>query len=150
MTQEIPGRTKIVAGKTNSIHSTNSMSDKLINNNNLFMPDVPLHLDPLLKAPKQHTIKQNAQEINPNPNINFDFEENSPFQEGIMSETFQRPDKSFFQNPKELGNLISREKLVHRFLAKQTDIDKILEAMQRKVHKGTHLPVEVKEIQVGY
>ena len=28
------------------------------------------------------------QEINPNPNINFDFEEHSPFQEGIMSEIF--------------------------------------------------------------
>ena len=39
--------------------------------------------------------------ISHNPNINLDFEENSPFQEGIMSETFQRPDKSFFQNPKD-------------------------------------------------
>ena len=52
VTQEIPGRTKIVTGKTNSIHSTNSVSDRLINNNNPFMPDVPLHLDPLLKASK--------------------------------------------------------------------------------------------------
>ena len=42
-----------------------------------------------------------------NPNINFDFEENSPFQEGIMSEMFQRPDKSFFQEPKELGDVIN-------------------------------------------
>ena len=150
VTKEIPERTKIVTGKTNSIHSTNSMSDRLINNNNPFMSDVPLHPDPLLKAPKQQTIKQNAQEISPNPNINFDFEENSPFQEGIMLETFQRPDKSFFQNPKELGDLISREKLVHRFLPKQTDIDKILEVIQRKELKDTHLPVEVKGIQVGY
>ena len=57
------------------------------------MPDFPLHLDPLLRTPKQQTIKQNAHEIYLNPNINFDFEENSPFQEGVMSETFQRPDK---------------------------------------------------------
>ena len=150
VTQEIPGRTKIVIGKTNSIHITNSTSDRLINNNIPFMPDVPLHPDPLLRAPKQQTIEQNAQEIDPNPNINLDFEENSTFQEGIMSETFQRPDKSFFQNPKELGDLITKEKLVHRFLPKQTDIDKILEVIQRKVPKGTHLPVEVKEIQAGY
>ena len=40
VTQEIPGRTKIVTGKTNSIHSTNSASDRLINNNP-FMPDAP-------------------------------------------------------------------------------------------------------------
>ena len=32
MSQEIPGRIKIVTGKTNSIHSTNSTSDRLINN----------------------------------------------------------------------------------------------------------------------
>ena len=97
VSQEIPGRTKIVTGKTNSICSTNSMSDRLINNIP-FMPDVPFHPDPLLKNLKQQPIKQNTQEIN--PKINFDFEENSPFQEGIMLETFQRPDKSFFQNPK--------------------------------------------------
>ena len=40
--------------------------------------------------------------------------------------------------------------MVHKFLPKQTDIDKILDAIQRKVLKGTHLPVEIKEIQAGY
>ena len=85
-----------------------------------------------------------------NPNINFDFEENSPFQEGIMLETFQRLDKSFFQEPKELGDLINKGNLIQRYLPKQTDIDKILEVIQRKVLKGTHLPVEIKEIQAGY
>ena len=29
-------------------------------------------------------------------------------------------------------------------------MDKILEVIQRKVLKGTHLPVEIKEIQAGY
>ena len=114
------------------------------------MPGVPFHPDPLPRSPKQQPTKQNVQEINPNPDINLDFEEKSPFQEGIMLEMFQRPDKSFFQNPKELGDLINKENLVHKFLTKQTDIDKILDVMQRKVLKGTHLHVEVKEIQVGY
>ena len=76
----------------------------------------------------------------------MDFEENSPFQEGIMSETFQRPDKSFFQNPKGLGDIINKENLIHKYLPK-TDIDKILEVIQRKVLKGTHLPVEIKEFK---
>ena len=40
--------------------------------------------------------------------------------------------------------------MVHKFLPKQTDIDKVLDVIQRKVLKGTHLPVEIKEIQVGY
>ena len=105
VTQGIQKGTKIVTGKTNSAQGTNSAHDRLINNNNPFMPDVSLHPDPLLKTPKQ----QNTHEISHNPNINLDFEENSPFQEGIMSKTFPRPDKSFFQNPKDLGDLINKE-----------------------------------------
>ena len=101
VSQEIPGRTKIVTGKTNSIHSTNSMSERLIYSNP-FMPDVPLHPDLLLGLPKHQPIKQHIkQNIQENsPNINFNFEENSPFQEGIMSKTFQRLDKSFFRTQK--------------------------------------------------
>ena len=36
---------------------------------------------------------------NTSSDINLDFEENSPFQEGIISEAYQRLDKSFFQEP---------------------------------------------------
>ena len=64
-----------------------------------------------------------------------------------MSETFQRLDKSFFQDPKELGDLINKGNFVHKYLPKQMDIDKMLEVIQRKVLKGTHLPMKVKEIQ---
>ena len=35
-------------------------------------------------------------------------------------------------------------------MPKQADIDKILKVIQRKVLKGTHLPVDIKEIQAGY
>ena len=82
--------------------------------------------------------------------INMDFEENSPYQEGVISEMHQRPDKSYFQEPPELQSLVTTGKLVKKFLPKQADIDKILKIMQRKVLKGTHLPVIVKEIQTGY
>ena len=67
-----------------------------------------------------------------------------------MSKTFQRPDKSFFQEPKEVRNLTSKGNLIHKYLSKQMKIDKILEVIQRKVLKGTHLPVKIKEIQAGY
>ena len=40
--------------------------------------------------------------------------------------------------------------LIHKFLPRQTDIAKILHIIQRKVLKGTHLPVKIKEIQAGY
>ena len=147
VTRGIPGGSKIVTEKTNSSQGTNSVHDRAINNDKPFLPDVPLHLDPFHKP---SSLQQNTNKINQNSNINLDFEENSPFQEGIISETIQRPDKSFFQNLKALEDLIDKGNLMHRFLPKQTDIDKILQIIQRKVLKGTHLPVEVKEIQVGY
>ena len=40
--------------------------------------------------------------------------------------------------------------LIYKFLSKQTDNDKILHIIQRKVLKGTHLPAEIKEVQAGY
>ena len=83
-------------------------------------------------------------------NINKDFEENSPYQEGIISETYQRLDKSQLLEPPELADLINTNNLVQKYLPKQTDIDKILKIIQRKVLKGTHLPVTIKEVQVGY
>ena len=85
-----------------------------------------------------------------NPRIDLEFTENSPYQEGIISETYQRLDKSYFQEPPELENLVNASRLVQKFLPKQTDIDKILKIIQQKILKGTHLPVMVKEIQTGY
>ena len=67
-----------------------------------------------------------------------------------MSEMFQGPDKSFFQEPKELGDLINKGNFVYKYLPKSIDIDKILKVIQRKVLKGTHLPIKIKEIQAGY
>ena len=63
---------------------------------------------------------------------------------------YQRPDEWYFQEPQELESLINTGRLVQKFLPKQADIDKILKVIQRKILKGTHLPVTVKEIQVGY
>ena len=79
-----------------------------------------------------------------------EIEENSPFQEGIISETYERPNTSYVQEPQELKDLIDTTKLIQKFLPKQTDIDKILDIIKRKVLKGTHLPLTIKEIQAGY
>ena len=138
------------------MHSINNANGKMTNNNPL-IPDVPFHICPVYRPPPK-PIKpdvsypqssQGSTDIE-NINPNFDFQEKSPFQEGIMSKTFQRLDKSFFQEPKGLVSLINKENLIHKYLPKQTDIEKILEVIQRKVLKGTHLQVKIKEIQAGY
>ena len=76
---------------------------------------------------------------------NINFKENSPYQEDIILETYERLDK-----PSELKDLIDTTKLVQKFLPKQTDIDQIFDIIKRKVLKGTHLPITIKEIQGGY
>ena len=55
-----------------------------------------------------------------------------------------------FKNQKNEMYLINTGNLIQKFLPKQADIDKILKVIQRKVFKGTHLPVEIKEIQARY
>ena len=68
-----------------------------------------------------------------------EIEENSPFQEGIILEIYERPDNSYIQEPQELTNLIDTTKLIQKYLPKQTDIDKILDIIKRKVLKGNTL-----------
>ena len=74
------------------------------------IPDVPFNPGPTYRSPpkpirsnvprSQEASKSSSSVENINPDINLDFEENSPFQEGVISEIFQRPDNSFFQEPK--------------------------------------------------
>ena len=49
-----------------------------------------------------------------------------------------------------MTDLIDTTKLIQKFLPKQMDIDKILDIIKRKVLKGTHLPLTIKEIQACY
>ena len=81
------------------MHSIKNANGKMTNNNPL-IPDVPFHPGPVYR-PLPKPIKQDVsypQSSQGSPDIenispNFDFEENSPFQEGVMSKTFQRLEK---------------------------------------------------------
>ena len=114
VTSKISERSKIATGKTNNPQHTNAVHDRGINNDKSFSPDVLLHLDPL------HTPllrQQNLDKLFPtsqDTGINLDIEENSPFQGGIISETIQRPDKTFFRNPKRLEDIIDMGNLIHK------------------------------------
>ena len=143
VTGRILERSKIATGKTNSQQHTSTVHDRGINNDKSSPPHVPL-LPHLVHEPlqKKHSI---AGPQDMKTEINLDIEENSPFQEGIVSELIQRLDKTFFQNPRKLKDVINPDNLIHKFLPKQVDIDKILHVIQRKVLKNTHLPIEIKK-----
>ena len=117
-------------------------------------PSPPYH-DPYARPPPgppdvTNSIDSQKDLVETDLDRKVDIEENSPFQEGIISENYERPDKSYIQEPYELKDLIDTTKLVQKFLPKQRDIDKILDIIKRKVLKGTHLPLTIKEIQAGY
>ena len=166
LSQKIPGETKIETGKTNYANSTAPMhsvnnADEGMTHTRPLIPDVPFHPGPVYRTPpklirsqmpRSHESSQSSDSsgsTNIDTDINLDFEENSPFQEGVISEVCQRPDKLFFQEPQELNNVVNASNLIQKFLQnKQTD--EILKVIQRKVLKGTQLPVKIKEIQAGY
>ena len=40
--------------------------------------------------------------------------------------------------------------MVHKYLPKQTDLNKTIRVIERNVLKGTHIPMTIKETQAGY
>ena len=109
---------------------------------------LPPYLVPPLRPPPKPPDNLSKKQVAESSKI--EIEENSPFQESIISEVYERPDKSYFQEPIELKDLIDTNNIVQWFLPKQTNIDKILEIIRKKVLKGMHLPLTIKEIQAGY
>ena len=109
---------------------------------------LPFYLDLTYRPPPKLVripMSESPENMDISPELNTDFEENSPFQEGVISEIYQRPDKSFFQEPQEFEGLGNTGRKVQKFLPKQADKDKILKIIQRKGLKGTYLPVTIKE-----
>ena len=94
--RRISERSKIATRKTNIPQHTNAVHDRGINNDKSFSPDVLLHTDLLHKPSLKQQNVDKVTPTNQNTNINLDIEENSPFQEGIICEKIQIPDKIFF------------------------------------------------------
>ena len=111
----------------------------------------PVVTPPSIRPPPKPSNVDNAT-TSPNlgPDPSMDIEENSPHQEGIITETYVVPDQSYLEQPQELIKLVNTSKVMQRYLPQQADIDKILNIIKRKVLKDMHLPLTIKEIQVGY
>ena len=71
--------------------------------------EIPMYPDPTYRPPPKPVklpmpkVPRSLSDFD--PEINMDFKENSPFQEGVISEMYQRPDKSYFQEPQQLYSL---------------------------------------------
>ena len=71
---------------------------------------LPLYLVPQNRPPPKPLDKlSKKQEVECSK---IEIEENLPFQEGIISEVYERPDKSYFQEPIELKDLIDTNNII--------------------------------------
>ena len=64
--------------------------------------EIPFYPDPTYRPPPKPvkiSVPKIPESMDTNPELNMNFEENSPFQKGVKLKTYQRPDKSFFHKP---------------------------------------------------
>ena len=84
----------------------------------------PFYPDPVMKPPPRppDKIAQNDRQINLDLDleINKDFEENSPYQAGVILEIYQRPDKLQLVEPTEL--IVDTDKIVQKYLPKHRQV----------------------------
>ena len=113
---------------------------------------IPISTHPSVRLPPKppNAVKETIPSPNLEQHPNVDFEENSPHQEGIIAEMYVTPDESYLEQLQELTKLVNTSKVVQKYLPQQADIDKILDIIKRKLLKGSHLPLTIKEIQAGY
>ena len=106
---------------TQSISSskTEAITQGMIQNINR---EIPFYPDPIYRPPPRLPEKlwllRTESKADTSPRMDLEFKENSQYQEGIISKTYQRPDKSYFQEPQELENLVNMGKLVQLILTK--------------------------------
>ena len=71
---------------------------------------LPLHLVPQSSPPpKPPNQLPKRQEVD---SSKIEIEQNLPFQENIISEVYERPDKLYFQEPVELKDLVDTNNII--------------------------------------
>ena len=95
----------------------NKNSNAEVINRRTMIKDIPFYPHPTYRPPpKQVRIppSERPENIDNTLEINIDFEENFPFQEGIISETY----KSFFEEPQDVEGLVNTGRPIQNFLPK--------------------------------
>ena len=78
-------------------------------------PDMPIDtLKPMYKPPRIEDELVHIDAIE--PDLNTDFEENAPQQDGIIYEVYERPGKEYLQESPELHTQVDGKNLVQRYV----------------------------------
>ena len=118
-------------------------------------PHIPagdqLNMLPQLKAPIAPVPKlPHEQALLPHENP-FDIgSELVPFQDREVEAVFKAPELDDFLLPPVLGDQITDTTLMHKYLPKQADIDRIMQQISRKYLTKLQLPCSIRDMQATY
>ena len=108
--------------------------------------EIPLPKPPGPPAPKLPPQQALMPQNNP-----FDINsELIPFQEQEVEAVFKTPELDDFLLPPVLGDQITDTTLMHRHLPEQTDIDRIMDQVNRKYLTKLQLPCSIRDMQAPY
>ena len=99
------------------------------------LPKAPnqVYSQPITRPPpRPPDLSESNPKVTAQIETNLDFEENSPHQEGIITETYESPDKSYLEQPQELSDLVDSTKIIHIVLAKTSGYRQDLEHHKKK------------------
>ena len=102
---------------------------------------------PLAKPPGQQAPRLPPQQALMPQNNPFDINsELIPFQEQEVEAVFKTPELDDYLLPPVLGDQITNTTLMYRHLPKQTDIDRIMEQINRKYLAKLQLPYSIRDM----
>ena len=103
------------------------------------MSTKPIYPQPTIRlSPRPPDPSEPNHKVKAGIEPNLDFGETSPHQEGIITEMYESPGKSYLEKLQELSDLVDSIKFIHKYLPKQRDIDKIMDIIKRKCLRNSH------------
>ena len=140
---------------TRSSGNTESLIDKNLTANRSLSTEkhvdeettsVPNFRQPLANIPKLPPQQTLMPQENP-----FDIQSDLiPYQDKEMEPVFKTPDLDDFLLPPVLGDQITDATLMHRYLPRQSDINKIMEQIKKKYLTKLQLPCSLRDMQAAY
>ena len=94
-------------------------------------------------------LPENIEADFPEGQVDKEIETNAPNQEDALNKNITSLQKSIIDSL-ELRQQINTSKVLHTLLSTQTYLNNISKVIERKLLKGTHIPMTISGIQVGY
>ena len=111
------------------------------------MSSGPLGPMPLINAPSQELL-ESGRDLDPAPEIDPNLE--VPIQEAQIEAMFRAPEPGDFVLPPALSEHTKGKTMVAQNLPKQSEIDKLLKKLNRKILTQTRYPSSLKDLEAAY